>query len=82
MNNNLVLLIKKHTDTLIEQTRARPQETLEFKMSKQIQTFSFSPTINLFQDGKWTRTVNSSETTNSVFIKIDDNNSFSISITG
>ena len=49
-------------------------------MNKQIQTFSFSPTINLFQDGKWTRTITSSETTNSVFNKIDDNNSFSISI--
>ena len=47
MNNELLLLIKKHTDTLIEQTKSRPQETLEFKKNKQMQTFSFSPPIKL-----------------------------------
>ena len=26
MNNELLLLIKKHTDTLIEQTKTKPQE--------------------------------------------------------
>ena len=39
MNNELLLLIKKHTDTLIEQTKTKPQETLEFKMDKQMQIF-------------------------------------------
>ena len=39
MNNELLLLIKKHTDTLIEQTKTKPQETLEFKMNKQMQNF-------------------------------------------
>ena len=39
MNNELLLLIEKHTDTLIEQTKTRPQETLEFKMNKQMQNF-------------------------------------------
>ena len=39
MNNELLLLNKKHTHTLIEQTRTKPQEILEFKMNKQIQTF-------------------------------------------
>ena len=34
MDNQLLLLIKKHTLTLIEQTRTKPQETLEFKMKK------------------------------------------------
>ena len=47
MNNELLLLLKKHTDTLIEQTRSRPQETLECKMNKEMQTFLFSPAINL-----------------------------------
>ena len=37
MNNELLFLIKKHTDTLIEQTKTKPQETLEFRMSKQFQ---------------------------------------------
>ena len=36
MNNELLLLIKKHTDTLIEHTKTRPQEILEFKLNKQI----------------------------------------------
>ena len=53
MNNELLLLIKKHTDKLIEQTKTKPQETLEFKMIKQMQTFSFNPPINLFEEGKW-----------------------------
>ena len=53
MNNELLLLIKKHTDTLIQQTRTKPQETLEFKMIKPIQTISFNPPINLVEEGKW-----------------------------
>ena len=53
MNNQLLLLIKKRTDTLIEQTKTKPQETLEFKINKQMQTFSFNPPINLLEDGKW-----------------------------
>ena len=82
MNNELLLLIKKHTDTLIEQTRTKPQETLEFKMNKQMQTFSFNPPINLIEEGKWLIAVSSFECTNSVFNITDDNNSFSIIIPG
>ena len=47
MKNEFILLIKKHTDTLIEQTKTKPQETLEFKMNEQMQTFSFNPPITL-----------------------------------
>ena len=39
MNSELLLLNEKHTDTLIEQKRTRPQERLEFKMNKQMQIF-------------------------------------------
>ena len=53
MNNELFFLIEKYTDTLIEQTRTKPQERLEFKMNKQMQTFSFYPRINLIEEGKW-----------------------------
>ena len=67
MNNELLLLIKKHTDTLIENTKTKPQETLEFKMDKQMQTFSFNPPINLVEEGKWLLGVFSFEYTNSVF---------------
>ena len=82
MNNELLLLIKKHTDTLIEQTKTKPQETLEFKMNKQMQTFSFNPPINLFEEGKCLLAVSSFECTNSVFNVTNENNSFSIIIPG
>ena len=82
MNNKLLPLIKKHTDTLIEQTKTKPQETLEFKMNKQRQIFSFNPLINLIEEDKWLLAVSSFECTNSVFIIIDENNSFSIIIQG
>ena len=82
MNNELLLLIKKHTDTLIEQTRTKPQETLEFRMNKQMQTFSFNPSINLVEEGKWLLAVSSFECTNSVFNITNENNSFSIIIPG
>ena len=78
----MLLLIKKHTDTLIEQTRTKPQETLEFKMNKQRQTFSFNPPINLVEEDKWLLAVSSFECTNSVFNITDENNSFSIIIPG
>ena len=82
MNNELLLLIKKHTDTLIEQTKTKPQETLEFKMNEQMQTFSFNPPINLLEEGKWLLAVSSFECTNSVFNITNENNSFSIIIPG
>ena len=82
MNNELLLLIKKHTDTLIENTRKRPQGTLEFKMNKQMQMFSFNPPINLLEEGKWLLAVSSFECTNSVFNITNENNSFSIIIPG
>ena len=82
MNDGLLLLIKKHTDTLIENTKTRPQETLEFKMNKQRQTFSFYPPINLLEEDKWLLAVSSFECTNSVFNITNENNSFSIIIPG
>ena len=82
MNNELLLLIKKHTDNLIEQTKTKPQETLEFKMNKQMQRFSFNPPINLVEEGKWLLAVSSFECTNSVFNITNENNSFSIIIPG
>ena len=36
-------LIKEHRDTLVGQTKTNPEETLEFKVNKQMQFFSFSP---------------------------------------
>ena len=82
MNNELLLLIKKHTDTLIEQTKTKPQETLEFKMNKQMQSFSFNPPLNLVEEGKWLMAVSLFNCTNSVFNITNENNSFSIIIPG
>ena len=53
MNNELLLLKEKHTDTLIEQTKTKSQETFEFKMIKQLEIFCFSPPINSVEEGKW-----------------------------
>ena len=90
MNNELLLLVKKLTDTMIEQTKTKPQETLEekrndrkhFKMNKQNETFSISPPINLFEEGKWLLAVNSFEAMSSVLIITDGNNTLSITIRG
>ena len=82
MNNELLNLFKKQTDTLIEQTKTKPQGTLEFRMIRSKQTFSFNPPINLLEEGKWLLGVTSLECTNSVFNKTNENNSFSIFMPG
>ena len=78
----MLLLIKKHTDTLIEQAKTKPQETLEFKMKKQMQTFLFNPPIKLLEECKRLLAVSSFERTTSVFNITHGNNSFSITIPG
>ena len=82
MNNELLLLIQKHTDTLIEHTKTKPQETPKFKLNKQMQTFSVNPPINLVEESEWLLAVSSFECTNSVFIITNEKNSFSIIIPG
>ena len=76
MNNELLLLIKKHTDTLIEQTRTKPEETSEFVMDKQMETSSFNPPINLAEERKRLLAVTSFEAMNSIFNITDENNCF------
>ena len=67
---------------MIEQTKTKPQETLEFKMNKQMQTFSFNPPINLFEEDMLLLAVSSFECANCVFNITNENNSFSIIIPG
>ena len=62
--------------------KTRPRETLEFKLNKQKQSFSFDPPINLLKEGKWLLRVSSFECTNSVFNITNENNSFSTIIPG
>ena len=66
----------------MEQTKTKPQETLEFEMNKQMQSFSFNPPLNLVEEAEWLLGVSSFEATNSVFIITNENNSFSITIPG
>ena len=47
-----------------------------------MQTFSFSPPINLIEEGKWFHEVTSFECTNSVFKITYENKPFSITIPG
>ena len=70
------------TDMLNEQTETKPQETLEFVNNKQMQTFPFSPPINLVEECKWLSRVSSFECINSVFNIKNDSNSFSVTILG
>ena len=78
----MLLLFKKHTDTLIEHTETKPQETLDFKVNKQMQSFPLNPSINLLEEGKWLLGVSSFECTNSVFNITKEMNSFSNIIQG
>ena len=80
MNNEMLLFLKIHTDMLIEQTKTKPQETIEYKLKKWMEMFIFNPPITLSEYGKWLITKTSCETTNAVFNITDENNSFSISI--
>ena len=82
MNNELLLVIIKHTETLIQQTKTKPQETLVLKLIRSKQTFSFNPPINIVEEGEWLLGVSSLECTNSVFNITNENNSFSITIPG
>ena len=65
---------------MIKQTKTKPQDTPEFKLNKQMQTFSFNPPMNLVEEGKWLLGVTSFECTNSVFNITNENNSFCITV--
>ena len=49
----LVLSITKNYKMNIKQTHTKPQETLEFKLNKPSETFSFKPPIILGLDPNW-----------------------------
>ena len=82
MNKELLLLIRKHKSMWIEQTKTKPQEALQIVMDKQMQTFSFNPSINFSEERKRLLAVTSFECTNSIFHITDENHSFSIIIPG
>ena len=65
MNKELLRLIKKHTEMIIEQLKTKPKKTTEFTLNKGLNTFSFSHPINVYEEGKWLLAVTFLETTNS-----------------
>ena len=44
---DLLLSITKNCETLIEQTHGKPEETLEFKMTKPRKIFHFTPPVQI-----------------------------------
>ena len=62
--------------------KTKAQETLDFKMNKQMENFSFSPPISLVEERKWLLAVTSFEAINFVFIITDGNSSFWFSTPG
>ena len=71
-----LLLNKKNTGTLIQQTKTRPQETFEFKISFFFVLFrnTFSLYIPSQLEDRWTMGVTNSEVFNSTFNKREKNN--------
>ena len=72
----LLLSITKNCETLIEQTHTKPQETLEFKMTKPREIFHFKPPIQI--KGDWMIGLTDLEVYNSIFNITEENNKFEL----
>ena len=73
---DLLLSITKNCEILIEQTHTKPQETLEFKMTKSREIFHFSPPIQI--KGDWMIRLTDLEVYNSIFNITEENNKFEL----
>ena len=71
-----LLSITKNCETLIKQTHRKPQETLEFKMTKPRETFHFNPPIPTKED--WMLGLNDLEVYNSIFNITKEINKFKL----
>ena len=71
---DLLLSITKNCETLAKQTHMKPEETLEFKLTKSRKTFPFRPSITI--EGFWMTDLTSLEVYNSIFIITEENNKF------
>ena len=78
-NESLLLSIAKSNLDIVENTLSKPQETLEFKMNKQKESFSFDIPLDLPE--QWMMGVTSLEVYNSVNNITNKNNSFQIQLT-
>ena len=73
---SLPLNIAKSNQEIVENTHSKPQETLEFKMAKQKESFSFDVPLLLPQ--KWMMGVTSLEVYNTVYNIIERKNKLQI----
>ena len=73
---DLLLSITKNCETLIEQTHRKAEETLEFKMIKQRETFHFKTPIHI--KGDWMIGLVDLEVYNSIFNITKENNKFEL----
>ena len=73
---SLLLSIAKSNQEMVENTPSKPQETLEFKMTKQKESFSFDVPLQLNE--KWMMGVTSLEVYNTVYNITNSNNKLEI----
>ena len=73
---SLLLSIAKSNQEIVENTHSKPQETLEFKMNKQKESFSFD--VPLILNEKWMMGVTSLEVYNTVYNITNSNNKLQI----
>ena len=69
---SLLLSIAKSNQEIVENTHSKPQETLEFKMNKQKESFSFDIPLDLPE--QWMMGVTSLEVYNTVYNITEKNN--------
>ena len=73
---SLLLSIAKSNQEIVENTHSEPQETLEFKMTKQNESFSSDVPLNL--EEKWMMGVTSLEVYNTLYNITEKNNKLQI----
>ena len=73
---NLLLSITKNCEKLVEQTHRKPEETLEFKMTKPREIFHFYPPLHT--KGDWMLGLIDLEVYNSNFNITEENNKFEL----
>ena len=73
---DLLLTITKNWETLIKQIRRKPEETLEFRMTKPRETFHFNPPIQTKED--WMLGLIDLEVYSSLFNITEEKNRFEI----
>ena len=68
--------LTKNCETLIKQTLRRAEETVEFKISKPRESFSFKPPIQI--EGSWIMRLTTIEVYESVFFITEESNKFEL----